>query len=174
MPRFYIARTSHLIKAPQPIVRIGIDFKGPLHFISWNRYLPSIVDEYSRFPFVFPCTNMTAETITSCLNLLFAVFGMPAYVHSDWGFSFLSQELNEYLTKRGIAVSRTTPYNPQGNGQCERYIGIIWKHITLTAASRGLLKSQLEQVLPEELNSIRSFLTATNITQHERLFMYQC
>ena len=61
-PRFYIPRTSHLIKATQPMERISMDFKGLLP--SRNHYLLTIVNEYSRFPFVFPCPNMTAETLS--------------------------------------------------------------------------------------------------------------
>lgn len=31
----------------------------------------------------------------------------------------------EFLTSLGVATSRTTAYNPQGNGQVERYIRIM-------------------------------------------------
>ena len=99
---------------------------------------------------------------------------MPSYIHSDRGTSFLSKEVREYLTNPGIATSRRTPYHSQGNGQCERYNGIIWKRTLLALASRNLKKSQWETVLPEVLHSIRSLLcTATNATPRERLFSYQ-
>ncbi|KAF2890410.1 hypothetical protein ILUMI_15763 [Ignelater luminosus] len=35
----------------------------------------------------------------------------------------LEQEVKNFLTTNGIASSRTTPYNSQGNGQEERYNG---------------------------------------------------
>ena len=54
---------------------------------------------------------------------------MPAYIHSDRGTAFISQELRSYLQKRGVACSRTSVYNAPGNGQCERYNGIIWSAI---------------------------------------------
>lgn len=110
------------------------------------------------------------QTVIQSLNQIFIVFGMPSYIHSDRGTSFLSKEVREYLTNLGIATSRTTPYHPQ----CERYNGIIWKHTLLALASRNLRESQWETVLPEVLHSIRSLLcTATNATPHERLFSYQ-
>ncbi|GFV74984.1 uncharacterized protein TNCV_4086521 [Trichonephila clavipes] len=56
---------------------------------------------------------------------------MPSFTHSDRGSSFMSHELKSFLTSQGIATSRTTPYNPAGNGQVERYNGIIWKTIQL-------------------------------------------
>ena len=83
----------------------------------------------------------------------------------------MSAELRTYLHSRGIATSRTTPYNPQGNGQCQRYNGIIWKTITLALKSRKLPTTHWESVLPDALHSIRSLIsTSTNATPHERLF----
>ena len=99
---------------------------------------------------------------------------MPGYVHSDRGQSLISDELKAFLNDRGVATSRTSAYNPQGNGQVERYNGIIWKAVSLALESRGLPASNWEQVLPDALHSIRSLLcTATNSTPHERLFTFQ-
>lgn len=173
-PQFYRPPTSHVIKATHPFERLSIDFKGPLPTSSRNRYILTVIDEYSRFPFAFPCPDMTAQTVISCLCQLFSMFGMPAYIHSDRGTSFMSAELRDFLTNRGIAVSRTTPYNPQGNGQCERYNGIIWKTVSLALRSRKLPITQWETVLIDALHSIRTLLcTATNCTPHERMFNFQ-
>ena len=173
-PRFYTPEAGRLVKATQPMERLSIDFKGPLPSTSKNRYLLTVIDEYSRFPFAFACTSTNTDSVIQSLTQIFIVFGMPSYIHSDRGTSFLSKEVREYLTNLGIATSRTTPYHPQGNGQCERYNGIIWKHTLLALASRNLRESQWETVLPEVLHSIRSLLcTATNATPHERLFSYQ-
>ena len=85
----------------------------------------------------------------------------------------MSRELCEFLTSKGIARSRTTSYNPQGNGQTERYNGIIWRAITMALKSRDLPTKCWQIVLPDALHSIRSLLsTATNVTPHERLFNF--
>ena len=85
----------------------------------------------------------------------------------------MSQELKDWLHSKNIPTSRTSPYNPAGNGQCERYNGTIWKAITLACKSKGLDIEQLESVLPDSLHSIRSLLcTSTNSTPHERIFNY--
>jgi hypothetical protein len=132
-----------------------------------------VVDEYSRFPFAFPCQNMESSTVIMCLNQLFRLCGMPNYIHSDLGTSFLSRELKDYLTKRGIATSRTTPYHPIGNGQVERYNGIIWKANRLALRSANLPDSRWELVLAHALHSIRSLLcTSTNATPHKRFFNF--
>jgi hypothetical protein len=99
---------------------------------------------------------------------------MPNYIHSDCGTSFLSQELKQYFFKQGIATSKTTPYHPIGNGQVERYNGIIWKAVCLALKSANLPNSQWELVLPDALHFIRSLLsTSTNTTPHERFFNFQ-
>ena len=85
----------------------------------------------------------------------------------------MSQELKQYLHSKGIATSRTTSYNPEGNGQCERYNGIVWKAIQLSLFTKGDHISHWETAVPDALHSIRSLLsTATNCTPHERMFMY--
>ena len=86
----------------------------------------------------------------------------------------MSQELKTYLSQKGVATSKTTPYHPIGNGQVERYNGIIWKVICLSLQNHGWEKQHWEVVLPEALHSIRSLLcTTTNETPHERFFSFQ-
>ena len=163
-----------LIKATQPFQQLNIDFKGPLPTsTSGNKYILTLVDEYSRFPFAFPCRNMESKTVIKCFNQLFAIFGMPGFIHNDRAPDFLSDEVKQYLHSKGIATSKTSRYNPRGNGQCERYNGIIWRSINLALKSSNLPLSAWEQVLPDALHSIRSLLcTSTNSTPHERLFNF--
>ena len=137
-PNFHKPPNAQLVKATQPLERLSLDFKGPLPSSSKNRYILTIVDEFSRFPFAFPCSNIDARTVIACLNQLFAIFGMPSYVHTDRAATFLSQELLSFFRRRGIACSRTSVYNAPGNGQCERYNGVIWSAIRLALRSRKL------------------------------------
>ncbi|VDI18015.1 Hypothetical predicted protein [Mytilus galloprovincialis] len=94
------------------------------------------------------------------MTSLFSVYELflvcPAYIHSDRGQSFMSAELKTFLQSHGVATSRTTPYSPQSNGQCERYNGIIWKAVTLALESLGLKETQWESVLPDALHSVRT------------------
>ncbi|GFU60033.1 putative retrovirus-related pol polyprotein from transposon opus [Trichonephila clavipes] len=98
---------------------------------------------------------------------------MSSFIHSNRGSSFMSHELKSCLTSQGIATSRTTPYNPAGNGQVELYNGIIWKTIQLALKSNSMKTEQWEGVIQTALHSIRSLLcTATNATPHERMFSH--
>lgn len=94
---------------------------------------------------------------------------MPNYIHSDQGASFMSKNLKTYLSQKGVATSRTTPY-----GQVERFSGTIWKAVKLALKSHNLPDTHWERVLPDALHSLRSLLcTATNTTPHERFFAFQ-
>uniref|UniRef100_UPI00358E90FB uncharacterized protein n=1 Tax=Myxine glutinosa TaxID=7769 RepID=UPI00358E90FB len=160
-----------LVKATRPWERLAMDFKGPLPVSSGSRYLLTIVDEYSRFPFAYTCADMTAATVMRCLQNMFSMFGYPAYVHTDRGAVFLSQEVRGYLLQNNIASSYTTPYRPQANGQIERFNGIIWRAVMLNLRTLGRGLDKWAWSLPAALNSIRALLsTATNQTPHERLF----
>jgi transposase InsO family protein len=173
-PQFYRKPEGTLIHATKPMERLSIDFKGPLPSTSRNIYLLTIVDEYSRYPFAYACPNMHTSTVINCLNQLFSFCGMPSFIHSDRGLSFMSRELNSYLTQRGIATSKSTPYHPTGNSQVERYNGIIWKTVNLALKSRNMPTPHWEVVLPEALHCVRSLLsTSTNVTPHERFFAFQ-
>lgn len=171
-PRF-CKNEGKLIKATSPFERLNLDFKGPLPSKSKNRFILTIIDEYSRFPFAIPCSDLSATTVIINLRNIFSIFGMPAYIHSDRGSSFMSHDLKSFLTSLGIATSRTTAYNPEGNGQAERYNGIIWKTVQLALKSRKLAVEQWEEVPLDALHSIRSLLcTSTNATPHERMFTH--
>lgn len=171
-PRF-CKNEGRLIKATSPFEKLSLDFKGPLPSKSKNRFILTILDEYSRFPFAIPCPDVSAVSVINSLRNIFSIFGMPAYIHSDRGSSFMSYELKSFLTSQGIATSRTTAYNPLGNGQVERYNGIIWRTVQLALKSRKLAVERWEEVLPDALHSIRSLLcTSTNATPHERMFTH--
>ena len=130
-PRFIRRAPQTLIKASQPFDRLSVDFKGPLPSRSCNRYLLTVVAEYSHFPFAFPCADVAAATTIKLLTNLFSVFGNPSFVHSDRGTAFMSEELKGFIHSRGVATSRTTAFNSQGNGKVERYNGIIWQTVSL-------------------------------------------
>ena len=162
-----------LIKATQPFERINIDFKGPLPSNNGSKYFLNIVDEYSRFPFVFPCSDVSATTVVKCLTTLFSLFRMPTYVHSDQGASFMSHELRAFLGEKGIASSQTISYNPGENGQVERYNGVVWKVVEMSLKSKNLHVKYWQDILPDVLHSIQSLLcTATNETPHECFFQF--
>ena len=77
----------------------------------------------------------------------------------------MSEELRTFLVGKGVATGRSTSYNPQENGQVEKYNGIIWKAIVTSLKSKNLPVKYWQEVLADSLHSVRSLLcTATNET----------
>jgi len=112
-----------------------------------------------------------SQYVIKCLDQLFALCGMPNYVHSDLGRSFISQELKDYFLRRGVASSHSTPYHPTGNAQVERYNGALWQAVRLCLKPYQLPVESWESVFPDGLHASRSLLcTATNAMPHELFF----
>ena len=112
------------------------------------------------------CLDVSTNSVLKCLTSLFSLVGMPAYVRSDQEF-----DLSQFLFSKGVASSQTTSYNPERNGQAEKYNGMIWKGVTMSLKSKNLLLKNWQDILPDVLHFVHSLLcTATNETPHERFF----
>lgn len=136
-PRFPSIPVGRLVVSTFPWQRISIDFVGPKPSSSPNKFLFTVVDEFSRFPFAFAVRGPTTQSAIQCLSSLFTLFGPPHSVHSDRGRSFESVEFVRFLESWNIIKSRTTPYHPQGNGQIERMHSTLWKTIQTRLAENG-------------------------------------
>lgn len=62
-PRFKKPQDMHLIKVTTPFKRLDLDFKGPLPSQVKNKYILTITDAYSRFPFVYACSDLTENSL---------------------------------------------------------------------------------------------------------------
>lgn len=110
-----------LYHAGQPIERVHIDFLGPFVVSSQNnRYILVISDQFSKWVECIPLPNQTASTVAYHLFKHFiANFGCPYYLHSDQGRQFESSLFTSLCQLLEIVKTRTTPYHPQSNAECE-------------------------------------------------------
>ena len=75
------------------------------------------MDEFSRYPFVKKISSLAAKTVSSELNQLFSMFGIPSQLKSDNGPPFNSYEFSPTLPQRkdsNIIVSSHTSRIPNG------------------------------------------------------------
>jgi len=174
-PRFAKVPSTPLIDSEQPFRKLSIDFVGPkVRTNNGNEYIFTVVDEKSRFPFAFAVPSATTKTAIDCLSAIFSLFGPPHTIHSDRGRQFESRDFASFLKLWGVTRSRTTPYHPNSNGQCERMNGVIWKTCLLRLKENGSGEYQWDKELPLALNNIRSLPSRALDMQspHEILFNF--
>lgn len=155
-PRFVSQPIGKLVQSTEPWQRLSIDFMGPKPMSAGCQYIFTVVDECSRFLFAFPLKRMTADEAIQCLNQLFLLFGPPLSIHSDRGRQFEGEEFRRFLGRWNVTKTRTTAYHPQGNGQCERFNGTLWKTICLRLEQRKLPISRWKEELPWAVANIRA------------------
>ncbi|KRX53322.1 Gypsy retrotransposon integrase-like protein 1 [Trichinella sp. T9] len=111
------------ITAGYPLHRVSVDILGPLErTLSGNRYVLVLTDYFTKWTAAFPLTNMEAGTVAKVLvEKYIAYFGAPDYVHIYQGRSFKASVMMEMYRLFDIRKTRYSPYNPQGNGQAERF-----------------------------------------------------
>lgn len=81
-----------------------------------------MTDVFSKYTLAVPTRDQRAETVAQTLvTEWFYRFGVPGRLHSDQGRNFESLLIRQLCELYGVVKSRTTPYHPAGNGQCERF-----------------------------------------------------
>ena len=111
-----------------------------LKIIGWGWfYLSTVLDDYSRYiiAYKFTPTMMTSD-VTDTLDLALQASGcdQAKVIHkprllSDNGPSYVSSELVEYLSDKGMKHSRGAPYHPQTQGKIERWHQTLKNRILL-------------------------------------------
>jgi transposase InsO family protein len=102
-----------------------MDLFGPIAYISidGSKYCLVIVDDYSRFTWVFflQKKSQTQETLMGFLRRAQNEFGLRIKkIRSDNGMEFKNSQIQGFLEEEGIKHEFSSPYTPQQNGVVER------------------------------------------------------
>ncbi len=150
-----------------------------LKVLGWGWfYLSTILDDYSRYIIAWKlCTNMRTEDVTDTLDLALQASGCDQVhvVHkprllSDNGSSYVSGDLAEWLSDKGMRHSRGAPYHPQTQGKIERWHQTLKNRILLeNYFLPGDLKHQIEAFV-DHYNHHRYHESLNNVTPSEVYF----
>ncbi|KAG2736889.1 hypothetical protein G9P44_000979 [Scheffersomyces stipitis] len=136
-----IPKVSHKSDTTTPLQILHSDVSGPHNTpgISSESYFCVLVDDYSKFKWVFPIVRKSdaAHQIIIHIRLLHSFFSTRGgyrvgALRTDNGGEFVNHSLRSFLEQEGIAHQRTVAHNSYQNGTAERSIrSVIDKARTL-------------------------------------------
>jgi transposase InsO family protein len=129
---------KNIMTTDRPLELLHMDLFDPIAYISigGSKYCLVIVDDYSRFTWVFFLLekSQTQETLKGFLRRAQNVFGLRIKkIRSNNGTKFKNSQIESFLVEEGIKHEFSSPYTPQQNGVVER------KNRTLLDIARTML-----------------------------------
>ncbi|GFN82817.1 Pol polyprotein [Plakobranchus ocellatus] len=81
-----------------------------------------LTDVFTKWTMAIPIRDQSAMLVTRVLiREWIPHYGVPRRLHSEQGKCFEAEVIKCLCEHNGVAKSRTSPYNPGGNGVCERF-----------------------------------------------------
>ena len=138
----------------KPFSRIAMDIVGPLETCekSGNRFILTIMDLATHFPFAVPLKVHTAVEVAKALVSVFTTFGFPDEVLSDQGTEFMYELMQLLSNECQILQLKTSAFHPECNGCLERW------HRTLKDMLKAVgetFEGDLDEILPWVLFAYR-------------------
>ena len=138
-----------------------MDVVGPLvKSTAGNRYLLVLTDPFSKWPEAFAVPDQTAKTTADMIYQgIVCRYGVPEGLHADQGRNFETQLMKELCQRLGIRRTRSSPFNPQGNGQAERTNRTLAERLAMDLEAMD--QTDWDEKLSSALSAIRTVPNCT-------------
>ena len=129
---------GHLI-AHNPLDLVCLDFTKVDPSKGGKENVLVMTDAFTKFSVAVTTNNQQALTVAKALvEHWFHVYGIPSCIHSGQGKSFDNKIIDALCKMYGVERTMTSPYNPRGNSQCERFNCTMFGLLkTLTKEQKG-------------------------------------
>ncbi|CAF4129789.1 unnamed protein product [Rotaria sordida] len=161
----------HPIEPPHGIwERLAMDYVGPVpQSKSGNKYFLVLTDLFSKFVITKAVSDNTSSTAAKFLLYdVFMIYGLPHEIITDNGRHFTSSLYESLIKLAGCCHVKTTPYNPQATGQCERHNATLVPNIV--ALPNHSRSNWDEKLLPTTFNYNSTRHDSTGYTPFELMF----
>ena len=133
------------ILVTQPLELVHMDYLSLEPSKGNSENVLVITDHFTRYALAYPSKTQTAQATARILwDNFICHYGFPEQFISDQGRNFESDLIKELCKIAGVKKIHTTPYHPQGNGQCERFNSTLCNMLgTLSEEEKSDWKSHL-------------------------------
>ena len=159
-------------RASEVIEIVHTDILGPIHLeaVDGHRYATGFVDSFSRYQKLY--FLRTRDEAFEKVEQFSADIGQSGTLVCDGAGEYVSNDIKQLCSRKGVRLEFSAPYTPQENGKVERNWG------TITPMARCLLEqSGLEkEYWPYELNKaseIKNFCFHSGIQKTPFEAMYK-
>lgn len=107
-----------------PMTQLQMDLVDMSNYAKFNEntnFLLTVIDTHSKFAWVRPLKNKSAELVAYEMQNIIFQEGIPTIIQSDNGSEFVNETMTELCVRFGIKQQNSLPYKPQSNGQIERF-----------------------------------------------------
>ena len=122
------------LRATRPLELVSMDFNTLERAADGKEHVLVLTDAFTKWVVAVPVIDQTAKTVLKVVqHEWIEKYGIPEQLHSDQGKAFESEIVKEVCKHYGIHKTRTSPYNPRGNGITERYNRTMYGHLRTLA-----------------------------------------
>ncbi len=123
-----------LFRATRPNQHISIDHAVMPTTPDGNKYITSIIDNYSGLVYAAPMPDISASRVARLIHdKWITVHGVPDKLLSDQGKELIGEIMKHLCKMCKITKLQTSSYNPRTNGQVERWNGTMKKGLRCIA-----------------------------------------